>query len=120
MSSAQVTLSGSSSVPGGVSLQLGPYYITSAAPINENLEVVLQSGDNQILIPSGTTLIVVQLPLLNAVATTLEGAASGTTYGLPMNPAGGLAVYEPTSAETSFYLHAATTHTAGATTITFI
>ena len=119
MSTATVTIAGQTSVPGGPSIQVGPIVITSSAPINQITEITLSSGDNSITIPTGTTLIVVQLPTANAIVTKLAGATSGTSYAIAINPAGGVVSFEPSSSQSVFVLNAASAH-ALPTTITFI
>lgn len=121
MANAAVTISGSTTNAGGVSLQVGPIVMTSSTPIGSNLEQVLSSGDNSFTIPSGTTLIIVQLPLTNAVVTKLVGATSGASTGTALLAAGGVALFQPAASQTTFVLNAASAHTAGQyTTITFI
>jgi hypothetical protein len=118
-STGQVTISGQTANAGGTSLVVGPISITTSAPIGSVQLVTLASGDNAITIPTGTTVVMVQLPAANAVATTLEGASSGTAYGITLLPGGGVALFQPASGQTSFYLHAASLESAP-TVITFI
>lgn len=119
MANASVTISGFTNIPGGTSLNIGPIYITSAAPIGANNEFTLASGDNQIFIPTGTTLVIVQLAATNAVVTKLAGAASGSSFAITLLAAGGIAMFEPASGQTSFYLNSASLQTT-LTTVTFI
>lgn len=118
-STGQVTISGQTANAGGTSLVVGPIALTTSAPIGSVTSLTLASGENAITIPTGTTVVLVQLPSANAVATTLEGATSGTAYGISLLPGGGVALFQPASGQASFYLHSASLQSAP-TTITFI
>ena len=119
MSTAVVTITGETEVPSGPSIQIGPLTLNSSAPINSIQETVLQSGDNDITIPAGTTLVIVQLPAGNAVVTKLVGADSAAASGIGMLSGGGVLLIQPSSACTKIVLNAASLH-ASATVITII
>lgn len=77
--------------------------ITIATPVGQVLKQALASGLNTITIPTGTSLIMVQLPVGNAVAVTLKGVTGDT--GIPILETGVIA-FQPKSTDTTFVLTA--------------
>lgn len=114
-----ITISGNTTIANGPSITIGPLTISSTAPINQILELTLTSGENSVTIPTGTKAILIQLPAANAVVTKLMGATSGTAYAITLLAAGGVALFQPAAAQTSFIINASSLHTA-ATSITFL
>ena len=90
--------------------------ISITTPVGAITATALANGANTISIPTGTTLILIQLPVGNATAVTLKGVTGDT--GLPLNPVG-VSMWQPKAAETSFVLTAGGA-IATLTTITFL
>lgn len=85
-------------------------------PINAISKIALASGLNTITIPTGTTLIIVQLPVGNTQTVTLKGVTGDT--GILLNKTG-VAAFQPDSSDTTFVLTAGGAISA-LTTITFL
>ena len=111
---ATVTISSNTDAPPGI-LQTA-IYITIATPINAITKVALASGLNTISIPTGTSLIIVQLPVGNTQTVTLKGVTGDT--GIPLLKTG-VCAFQPDSADTTFVLTAGGS-IAALTTITFL
>ena len=88
-----------------------------SVPLGAVTKQALASGLNTITIPTGTKLIIVQLPAGNAVDVTLKGVTGDT--GIPMIADGGVAAFQPKSTNTTFVLTAGGA-IATLTTITFL
>lgn len=77
--------------------------IEIATPVLAITKTALASGANTITIPTGTSLIIVQLPVGNAQNVTVKGVTGDT--GLPMLITG-VAMWQPLSSATTFCLTA--------------
>lgn len=91
--------------------------IDIATPLGAVTKTALSSGLNTITIPTGTKLIIVQLPAGNSTDVTLKGVTGDT--GIPLIADSGVAAFQPKSTNTTFALTAGGAITS-LTTITFL
>jgi len=114
---AAITISGVISNTLTGTTQVGPLTATSAAANGQRTQVVLQSGDNTITVPSSPapTGVIVQLPSDNTVAVKF-GGSSGTE----LSKTGFfLLMFNIASLPASFVLNSASTQTGKTTEVTF-
>lgn len=112
---ALFTLSGTAqgNAPGTQAINV---IIDIAVPLGGVTKVALASGLNTITIPTGTSLIIVQLPIGNTQTVTLKGVTGDTGILLLKT---GVAMFQPDPADTTFVLTAGGA-IAVLTTITFL
>ena len=117
---ASITVSGYiSNTPSG-SRSIGPITITSAAANGQVQQIVLQSGDNTITVPTGiaTNGCIIILPSDNTAVTTLKGVGGDTGIALGKTTKQVLN-WDSTAAPATFVLNSASTQTSKITEIQF-
>ncbi len=97
----QLTITGSAPAPGnsGVAINI-QISIDIPNPIGAVVRTALASGFNSFTIPTGTTIVIFQAPVGNATALTIKGITGDT--GLLEQPAAGVFIFQPPSAQTTF------------------
>lgn len=112
MSVVQI-LSTTAGAPGTLQVAVN---IDVPVPVNAITKIALASGLNTITIPTGTSLIVVQLPIGNTQTVTLKGVTGDTGILLLKT---GVVMFQPDPADTTFVLTAGGA-IAALTTVTFL
>ncbi len=103
----------SSAAPGAIQTQIN---VNIPTPVGGITKIALASGLNTITIPTGTSVIIVELPVGNTQTVTLKGVTGDTGILLLKT---GVAMFQPDPADTTFVLTAGGA-IAALTTITFL